>query len=88
MVGVHGSLALGPRTSLGLRLQFFRLHADHYEGRLDHAHLGLQLMFGDHVSVGVGYQLYDMKIDSDHSKVKGSLGVRHHGPFVFIGAHF
>jgi outer membrane scaffolding protein for murein synthesis (MipA/OmpV family) len=88
VIGVHGSISLGPRTSLGLRLQFFRMEVDHYEGRLDHAHLSLQHTFLSRISAGLGYQLYDMKLDSKHNDLNGSIGVRHHGPFVFLGMHF
>ena len=88
IVGVYGNIALGIRTSLGARLQFFRLDADHYNGRIDHAQLGIQHTFSNRFSVGAGYQLYDVRLESDHSRVNGETRVRHHGPFVFVGAHF
>lgn len=88
VVGLHGSIALGQRTSLGLRLQFFRLEVNHYSGRLDHAHLGLQHTFYSRLSAGVGYQLYNIKLDSEHNDLNGSINVRHHGPFAFLGLHF
>jgi outer membrane scaffolding protein for murein synthesis (MipA/OmpV family) len=88
VIGVHGSIALGVKTFLGARVQIFRMHFDQYEGSMNYATLGLQHMLGDKLSLGVGYNFYDLKLDSDHSAIKGKLEIRHHGPFLFVGAHF
>ena len=88
VIGVHGSISLGRKTFLGARIQIFRMHFDHYEGSMNYINLGLQHMLGNKASVGVGYNYYSMKLDSDHSAIKGSLEIQHHGPFVFVGAHF
>ena len=88
VVGVHGSVSLGPKTTLGARVQIFRMHFDHYEGSMNYVTLGLQHIFGNRISVGVGYNYYDLKLDSDHSAIKGSLEIRHQGPFAFAGIHF
>ncbi len=87
-VGLHGSVALGPRTALGLSLQLFRLRADQLQGRLDYINLGLQHTFYNRISAGVGYQWYDMRLDSEHNDINGTVRIRHHGPFVFLGANF
>jgi len=88
VIGVHGSIALGTKTFLGARVQIFRMHFDHYEGSMNYVNLGLQHMLGNTMSLGVGYNFYDMKLDSDHNAINGKIEIRHHGPFVFLGAHF
>ena len=88
VIGVHGSVALGSKTFLGARVQIFRMHFDHYEGSMNYVTLGLQHMLGNKASIGVGYNYYDLKLDSDHSAIDGSVEIRHQGPFLFVGAHF
>jgi hypothetical protein len=88
VIGVHGSIALGAKTFLGMRVQIFRMHFDHYEGSMNYVTLGLQHMLGNTMSLGLGYNFYDLKLDSDHSAINGTVEIRHHGPFLFVGAHF
>jgi outer membrane scaffolding protein for murein synthesis (MipA/OmpV family) len=88
VIGVHGSIALGTKTFLGMRVQIFRMHFDHYEGSMNYVTAGLQHMLTDKASLGLGYNFYDLKLDSDHSALKGTLEIRHHGPFLFLGVHF
>jgi outer membrane scaffolding protein for murein synthesis (MipA/OmpV family) len=88
VVGVHGSIALGPKTRLAARLQIFRMHFDHYKGSMNYFNLVVQHMFTQRVSIGGGYSFYAIKLDSDHNDINGSLEVLHQGPFVFVGAHF
>jgi outer membrane scaffolding protein for murein synthesis (MipA/OmpV family) len=88
LIGASGSVSLGPRTTLGLQIQLFRLRADHLQGRLDQINLGIQHTFMNRVSGGIGYQLFDMRLDSDHNDLNGTVHVRHHGPYLFLGANF
>jgi len=88
VIGAHGRVSLGARTFMGARVQIFRMQFDQYEGSLNYINFEFQHMFGDTVSAGVGYNFYDLKLDSDHSAFDGRLEVRHHGPFLFLGAHF
>ena len=88
VIGAHGSIALGTKTFLGMRVQVFRMHFDQYEGSMNYVTLGLQHMLTNKASLGLGYNFYDMKLDSDHSALKGKIEIRHHGPFLFLGMHF
>jgi hypothetical protein len=64
------------------------MHFDQYEGSMNYVTLGLQHMLTNKASLGLGYNFYDLKLDSDHSALKGKLEIRHHGPFLFLGMHF
>lgn len=88
VIGVHGKISLGSRTTLGARVQIFRMHFDQYEGSMNYITLSLQHILADRFSIGVGYNYYDMQLDSDQSAIKGSLEIRHQGPFAFAGIHF
>ena len=88
VVGLHGAVSLGQRTTLGARIQFFRMDFDQYEGSLNYATLDLQRHFGDNFSVGLGYNYYAFKLVSRENSSGGSLEVRHQGPVLFFSTHF
>lgn len=88
VIGLHGSVALGENSTLGARIQFFRMDFDRYEGSLNFATLDWQRRFGDTFSVGLAYNYYALKLDSRDNDVRGSLQVRHHGPEFFVSAGF
>ena len=88
VIGLHGSLALGQKASLGARIQFFRMDFDRYEGSLSYITLDLQRRFGDYFSLGVAYNYYAMNLDSRDNDVRGSLEIRHQGPALFVSVGF
>ncbi|MDX1403584.1 MAG: MipA/OmpV family protein [Woeseiaceae bacterium] len=88
VVGLHGSVALGKKSSLGAKVQFFRMDFDRWEGYLNYATLELQRQMGDALNVGLAYHYYALNLDSRDNDVRGSLEVTHHGPVVFVGAVF
>ena len=86
--GAHGSITLGNKTRLGARLQMYRMQFDHYEGSMNYMTIDLQHAIGQHTSIGIGYNYYALKLDSDISEINGSLDIVHYGPFISLGAHF
>lgn len=88
VIGLHGSVSLGRRATLGARLQFFRLDFDRYEGSLSYATLDIQRRFGDNFTIGIGYNYYAMNLDSRDNDIRGTLENRHHGPVLFVSAGF
>jgi len=88
VIGLHGSISLGRRATLGARVQFFRLDFDRYEGRLSYATLDIQRRFGDIFRIGIGYNYYAMNLDSHDNDIRGTLEIRHHGPVLFVSAGF
>jgi len=88
VIGAHGSVFLGEKTTLGAKLQIFRTDFDRYEGSLNYATLDIQYRVADNFSVGLGYNFYGMKLTSRDSDVNGYLKVRHHGPLLFLAAEF
>ncbi len=88
VIGLHGSVALGEKSSLHARIQFFQMDFDRYEGSLIYATLDWRRRFGDIFSVGLGYNFYALNLDSPDNDVRGSIEVRHHGPELFVSAGF
>jgi hypothetical protein len=88
VIGVYGSVALGPRTDLSANVQLFRMEFDHYSGSLNNLYLGLTHYFSDSIGAGLGYNLYLMNLDSADDDLRGSLKMRHHGPIVFASFNF
>jgi outer membrane protein len=88
VVGLHGSVSLGQKTTLGARIQVFRMDFDQFEGSLNYGTLDLQRRFGENFSVGLGYNYYAFKLNSRDNSSSGSLEVRHQGPVLFFSTHF
>jgi outer membrane protein len=88
VIGLHGSVSLGEKSSLHARIQIFRMDFDRYEGSLNYATFDWRRRFGDTFSVGLGYNYYALNLDSQDNDVRGSIEVRHHGPELFISAGF
>ena len=88
VIGLHGSVALGEKSSLRARLQFFRMDYDRFEGFLNFATLSWQRRFGETFNVGLAFNYYELNLDSHDNDVRGSLEVRHYGPELFISAEF
>jgi outer membrane protein len=88
VIGLHGNVALGENSSLGARIQFFRMDFHRFEGSLSFATLDWQRRFGDTFSAGIAYNYYALNLDSRDNDVRGSLDVRHQGPEFFIKAGF
>jgi outer membrane protein len=88
VIGLHGSVALGQKMTLGARIQIFRMDFDRFEGSMNYATLDLQRHFGENFSVGLGYNYYALKLISREDSSRGSLEVRHQGPVLFLSSHF
>jgi outer membrane protein len=88
VIGAHGSVAIGKKASLGARVQLFRMDFDRYEGLLSYLTVDLQRRFGENFSVGLAYNYYLMKLESNEDDLTGSLQIRHSGPALFVSAGF
>ena len=88
VVGVHGGVALGKKTTVGARVQIFRMEFDNYAGSLNYIYLGLQHNFTQRFGAGLGYNFYSMNLDSNDPEVNGSLRIRYDGPLIFLSALF
>jgi len=88
IIGAFVSLFLKEKLTVNAKLQMFRSDFGQYEGRMNYASIDIQRRFGEHVSVGMGYTIYDMKLRSRDSDVNGYLKIRHHGPAAFVSVGY
>ena len=88
VVGVRGSTAIGSKTDIAARVEFFRMDFDRFEGSLADAAIDIRHALTDGLSVGAGYTYYAMNLSSSDTSVNGRLKVRHHGPMLFFVATF
>jgi len=88
IIGAFASLFLKEKLTVNAKLQMFRSDFGQYEGSMNYASIDIQRRFGEHVSVGMGYTIYDMKLRSRDSDVNGYLKIRHHGPAAFVSVGY
>jgi outer membrane protein len=83
-MGVFGSVAVGSKWRLGADINVFGLKFDRYEGYMAYLNLGLDRKFGDAIGVGIGYNLYTMRLDAEDEDLRGTFRIRHHGPKLYM----
>jgi len=88
VVGLHGSVELGSKSSLGARVQMFAMEFDRVEGWMLYMMLEWQRRFTDSLSAGIAYNFYQTELDSTNADSPGTLKTRHQGPVLFISANF
>lgn len=88
VIGLHGSLSLGPKSTLGARAQIFAMEFDRVEGNMIYLMLEWQRAFGDSFSAGIAYNYYRTRLDSTDRDTAGRLETTHHGPLLFLSANF
>jgi outer membrane protein len=88
VVGLHGSVELGPKSTLGARAQIFGMEFDQVDGHMIYLMLEWQRRFGDSFSAGLAYNYYLTKLESKDTDARGVLETRHHGPVLFVSANF
>jgi len=88
VIGLHGSVELGAKSSLGAKVQMFAMEFDRVEGWRMYMTLEWQRRFTDSFSAGIAYNFYQTELDSTEADSRGTLRTRHHGPVLFISANF
>ncbi len=84
VIGVHGSVFLGEKTTVGVKVQIFRTDFDHYRGSLNYLTFDVKYRVAEAFSIGLGYNYYGMKLTSKSDAVNGYFKIRHHGPTAFF----
>lgn len=88
VVGVHGSVNIGEKTTVAARMQFFRTDFDSYEGSLNYFTVDAQRRFGESIKLGVGYNYYYMRLRSSDKSLNGFVEIQHRGPVLFFSYNF
>jgi outer membrane protein len=88
VVGAHASVNVGEKVVVAAKLQIFRTEFDHYSGSLNYFSIDARRQFGDRLNIGIGYNLYRMKLRSSDQGLDGFIDIGHQGPVLFMGYNF
>ena len=86
--GALGTLTLGEYWTLGADLNLFIGDFDRYDGLMAYLGLDLDRRFGDVFRVGVGYNVYALRLDAKDSDLGGRLNLTVHGPKAYVSLTF
>jgi hypothetical protein len=84
-MGLFGSVALGESWELGAELGVFALDLDRYSGYSGHASLTLDRQVGDSLALGVGFDFFATRLESQDEDLRGLLRSRNYGPKIYLG---
>jgi outer membrane protein len=88
VIGAHGWVALGEKWRVAARLQLFVSDFDRYEGALYYGALEASREVTDGLRVGLGFNLYELRLESARESLRGEFQSRHLGPVLFLQADF
>lgn len=86
--GISGARRLGEKWVLVARGQWFFLEVDDIGGNITHAAAVLEHHTFRNVGFGVGYDWFDIDVDTTDSFWRGRADIRFQGPMAFIQASF
>lgn len=88
VAGLHGTWRLGGPLYAEASVQFFKIHIDPYDGRLEDYNAALVWQALRHVAIGVGYSDSITRVDVSGSRFDGHLRWKYGGARVFATASF
>jgi hypothetical protein len=83
-MGLFGSVALGESWELGAEIGIFALDLDRYSGYSGHASLTLDRMLGELIALGVGFDYFVTRLESQDEDLRGLLRSRNYGPKIYL----
>lgn len=86
--GIAAARRLGEKWVLTGKGQWFFLEIDDIRGALTHAAVFLEYNPFRNIGFGIGYDWFDIDVDSTDTYWRGSTDIRFHGPLVFVQASF
>ncbi|HEU4618114.1 MAG TPA: hypothetical protein VFV10_08730 [Gammaproteobacteria bacterium] len=70
------------------RAQIFRLSAEDFDGKLNHVALAIEHDTFRHFGFGLGFDYFEVDLDSSDTGFLGAFKLRFSGPHVYAHAHF
>ena len=83
-MGLFGSVALGESWELGADISIFALDLDRYSGYSGQASLTLDRMLGESIALGVGFDYFVTRLESQDEELRGLLRTRNYGPKLYL----
>ena len=88
VVGVTAAWRISEKWLLFGRAQIFRLEIPDYKGQLDHFSAKLEYSAFKHFGVGVGIDVFDLKLDINKLLWNGTVDFEFTGPIVYLTGRF
>lgn len=88
VIGAHGMWRVGGDFYLDGLAQFFALSIDEYDGSIINYRAALIWQPKKAFGLGVGYDYFNIDVDVDGSKFKGSMDWTYSGPQIFLNFTF
>ena len=88
VVGLSAAKRLGEKWTLLARGQWFFLEIDDVAGALTHAAVHIEHDTFKNFGFGLGYDWFDIDVDTSEDHWNGSADVQFKGPMIFIKASF
>ena len=83
-MGLFGSVALGESWELGAEIGVFALDLDRYSGYSGQASLTLDRMLGESIALGIGFDYFVTRLESQDEELRGLLRSRNYGPKLYL----
>ena len=83
-MGLFGSVALGESWELGAEIGVFALDLDRYSGYSGQASLTLDRMLGESLALGIGFDYFVTRLESQDEELRGLLRSRNYGPKLYL----
>jgi hypothetical protein len=88
VIGVTGAWRINDKWFLFGRAQVFRLEIADYKGHLDHFSAKLEYSAFKHFGIGVGFDVFDLKLDVNKRLWNGTVDFEFRGPIVYLSGTF
>jgi hypothetical protein len=88
VIGLHGLLNIGRNIYLDAHAQFFALSIDDLDGDIINYRVALLWQPKKYFGLGVGYDYFEIDVDSEKNSFRGSMEWEYSGPQVFVNFAF
>jgi hypothetical protein len=88
VIGLHGLLNIGKNVYLDAHAQFFALSIDDLDGDIINYRVALLWQPKKYFGLGVGYDYFEIDVDSEKNSFTGSMEWEYSGPQVFVNFAF
>lgn len=88
VIGFYGARRLGDKGAVILRAQLFEVEIDDIDGRIEHAAIYYEHDVFERVGLGIGYDWFNIDLESRDRLWIGRADVRFHGPMLFLKGSF
>ena len=87
-IGASVKYSLGRRWLFYGEVGIFRLEFDQYDGALNELILGFEHRTFEHVGFGMGFNYFEIDVDTDSISWRGEFDFEYYGPTPYVSGRF